>query len=247
MKLKGLSFLLIFLIFFISGPVRAKQGYNPEWAEKFAKIAHEAFKDKDFLKAGEFYEKAYNAGNIKVYLENSITAYLHYSFDCLNEKNYDPAIKYCEKVISMQPNNNDAKEILADIYYSRGSDFYYRGKEYRAKKDLGKSLKYSVLSVQKQKAEELLKKISPEKVGFSCSKPVIKMTSDNNPANRSIYETIELMELKIYGETFEGLSIYQRTCRLEKDVFNRNYQREGVLVRIERLKRKVLPELIGKK
>ncbi len=239
MKLRVFISLLTFCVFFIFGTVEAKSG--AETGKSHAKNAHEAYKDKDYLKAGELYEKAYNSFKLEVYLENSIIAYLHYAFDSLNEKKFDRAIKYCKKVLSLESGNEDAREILSDVYYSRGSDFYYRGKEYQAEKDLRRSLKYSVLSEQKQRARELLSKISGNRGDlFNYSKPFVQKTS---AAAEPMPETLELMELKIYGETFEKLPITRRVSRLEKDVFGRTFGENGLLGRIKSLKERILPEL----
>lgn len=240
MKFRVFIFLLILCFCFV--PASAKAKSDAEAGKSYAKLAHESFKDKDYLKAGKLYEKAYESFKLKIYLENSIIAYLHYAFDALNEKKFDRAIKYCKKVLSLEPDNEDAKEILADVYYSRGSEFYYRGKEYQAEKDLNKSLKYSVLAEQKERAERLLSKISGQRGDlFNISKPFVKKTS---ASAGPIPEMLELMELKIYGETFEKLPMTRRVSRLEKDVFGGVFKENGLLDRIKKLKERVLPELI---
>ncbi len=242
MKSGVLISLLILSMFSIPCANAAQNDNSSKVTGKYAKKAHEAFEDKDFLRAGVYYEKAYRANKNKVYLENSIIAYLRYSFDSLNEKKYEEAIKYCVKVLSLQPNNRDAKEILADIYYSRGTDLYYSGKEGKARKDLEKSLQYSILTEQKQRAKKLLSKISDKRLRSGYSKSYIKKTSGHN----SMPEILELMELKIYGETFEKSSMYERIGKLERDVFGRTYKNNGLIVRMKRLKSKVLPELISR-
>ncbi len=237
MKQRVILYLLVFSIILTPYAHAA-----PSAAKTYAKRAHEAFENKNFQLAGVFYEKAYNEDKNKVYLENSVIAYLRYAFDSLNEKKYEDAIKYCERVLFLEPGNKDAREILSDIYYSRGSSLYYRGDEQKAASDLKKSLKYSILAEQKQRAQKLLSKIS-----VSISEPVFlnpfaKKTSGYDVSS----EALELMELKIYGETFERYSIYERTGRLEKDVFGRTYAGNGLAFRIKNLKARILPENISR-
>ena len=46
-----------------------------------AKIAHDAYIISDFLKAGQYYEKAYNLSKVKVYRDNALVAYTSYAFN----------------------------------------------------------------------------------------------------------------------------------------------------------------------
>ena len=248
MKLGVISFLSVIFAFCISCNSIVYANSASETAGKYAKTAHEAFADRDFLSAGMFYEKAYNTYKADVFLENSITAYLHYAFDCSNEKNFEQAIKYCQKVLSLRPDNKDAREILSDTYYSRGSGFYYRGLPEKAEIDVKKSLEYSMLAEQTLRAKELLYKISGKKDDFSCQTPYIKKTSGNHQPtpDQSVFDDIELMELKIYGESFEKLSMAERVNRLEAEVFEKNDDENGLVTRVENLKTKILPELLSK-
>jgi len=205
-----------------------------------AELAHEAFKDKDFIKAGQYYEQAYNEENVEVYLENAITAYLNYSFDCLNEKDYSECIKYCEKVLLISSTDKNAKEILSDAYYSRSSKYFYRGFKRKSEQDILKSFRYSVLPEQKERAKNFLVKISGKKYSQN---PVAKKVSNRSSAP----ELIEAMELKIYGETFEETSVIDRVGKLEKDVLGRSYSNYSLIERVDNLKKRILPELMGQK
>lgn len=141
-------FVLLGVILMLSLPVKAG-----DLAEK----AHEAYQNKDFQKAGEYYEQAYQNDHDKVHLENALAAYLSYAFDLSNDKEYDQAIKYCEKILGMQPDNTHAKELLCEVYYSRGTDNYYNGLKDKALYDMENSYKYSVCQDQKQRAVEELR------------------------------------------------------------------------------------------
>ena len=129
----------------------------PVNAGDLAEIAHEAYANKDFQKAGEYYEQAYQNDHEKVYLENAIAAYLSYAFDLSNDKHYEQSIKYCEKILGLQPENTHAKELLCEIYYSRGTDYYFSGSKDKALCDMENSIKYSVCQEQTQRAEDELR------------------------------------------------------------------------------------------
>ncbi len=132
----------------------------PAMATDMAEMAHLAYKGKEYRKAGELYEKLYYKEKIDVYLENAQSAYLSHAFNLCNDKEYKKAINCCKKVLLMNPNNKNARELLCDIYYSRGSNYYYEGLKSRALLDFQNSLKYSVLTEQKQRAQKELAKIS---------------------------------------------------------------------------------------
>lgn len=124
----------------------------PAFSFSYSESAHIAYNEKDYLKAGQLYEKAYRKEKISVYLDNAIAAYLSHAFNLSNDKEYIPAIKYCQRVLDLRPNDKNAMELLSDIYYSRGSDYYFRGASEKARNDLEKSLHYSILPEQKQRA-----------------------------------------------------------------------------------------------
>ncbi len=236
-KSKITALFLLLLIVFETLPVYAA---NP--TAYYAKIAHESYDKKDFLKSAQYYEKAYAAEKNKIFMDNAITSYLNYSFDLANEKKYDDSIKYCEKVLSIRSGEKNAKELLSDVYYSKGSDNFYNGDITKAREDFQNSLKYSVLPEQSQKANEALAGLTNPKNQVRSRK--FEPISTSAPA--SMPELLKLMEMKIYGKNHDNLPIMDRVKKLEKDVFNQNYSNESLTSRTDRLKRAVLPELLAK-
>jgi len=238
MKYKIFPIILIFLLInWFSVFFTAAYAVNP--AVQYANIAHEAYDKRELLKAGEYYEKAYAAQKNKVYLDNAVTSYLSHAFDMSNEKKYDEGIKYCQKVFSIQPDNNQAKELLSDIYYTKGLDDYYSGNIEKAGQNLENALKYSVLPEQSQKTNEAIKKLQ----GAAKDKISYKFEPFSTSTSSTISNTIGLLEIKIYGKKQEKLPIMERVSKLEKDVFNQIYDNESLINRINRLKKAVLPEL----
>jgi len=132
----------------------------PAASSSLIQEAHEAYTAKNYQRAGELYEKIYYQDNVYIYLENAQSAYLSYAFNLSNEKEYEKAIQYCHKILLLNPGNIDANELLSEIYYSRGSDNYYKGLKEMARYDFQNSLKHSVLDEQKQRAQKELAKIS---------------------------------------------------------------------------------------
>jgi len=242
MKIKIISMILsIFLIFEVM-PVYAVQDRAGKSTAQTAEMAHKAYVQKDFLKAGQYYEKAYSSEKNQVFLDNSITSYLSYAFNLANEKKYDEAVKYCQKALSLRPSDKNAKELLSDVYYSRSSDNFYSGNIEKAKEDLENSLKYSVFPEQSQRAREGLSQLKNEENNFSSAefRPAKAFTPDSMP------ELVKLIEIKIYGKTQEKLPVTDRIQKLEKDVFNKNYNDESLTLRLDRLKKAILPELAQK-
>ncbi|OGI01357.1 MAG: hypothetical protein A2Y25_02560 [Candidatus Melainabacteria bacterium GWF2_37_15] len=129
----------------------------PATGANYADMAHKAYKNKDYVKAAEYYEQAYQQDKSDVYLDNAIAAYLSHAFNLTNDKEYDQAIKYCEKVLSLKPGYSNAQELLCEIYYSRGTDSYFNGNGEEARIHMEKSLQYSVLPEQKQRALDELR------------------------------------------------------------------------------------------
>lgn len=125
--------------------------------ENYPEKAHELYKKKDYPKAGAFYEKAYKREKIGVYLDNAVAAYLCHAFNLSNDRKYKQAIDYCTKVLSLEPGNNSAKELLSEIYFSRGSDHFFMGYKEKALSDMENSFKYSVLPEQRQRVLQELK------------------------------------------------------------------------------------------
>lgn len=207
-------------------------------SNKYAKIGHDAYKAKDYLKAAQYYEKAYGLTKVKVYKENVDVAYTSYAFALANDKKYDNAIFYAEKVFASAPSNN-VKELLADIYFSRGADFFYAGDVQKAKDDFNQSMKYSVAPDQKERVKDALAKLQ----GVSKGNAVIPKT---NSQGDSIPYMVLLMENKVYGASYKSKSLLDRVNKLEKDSFGKTYEADGLVARIERLKKSLLPEYSSK-
>lgn len=129
----------------------------PVMAINYADKAHDAYEEKQYLKAGELYEKAFESDKNKVYLENAAAAYLTLAFNLSNDKDYEKAIALCEKVLLLRPESTPALELLGEIYYSRGSDYYFNGFSEKARNDMEKALRCSVSPEQKQRVLEELK------------------------------------------------------------------------------------------
>ena len=236
--------LAVLLVFFQAFPASAIQNIPPVSAYQYGTLGHEAYAGNDFLKAGELYEKAYSLQKDKIYKDNAIASYFNYAFDEASKKNYDEAAKYCHKILGIDPNHQNTKELLADIYYTKGSENFYRGNVSIARQDLENSLKYSVFPEQAQKAREGLSMINDPaannlKGDFE--------PSDIKPVNASIPETIpeilNLMEMKTYGETKQKLPLINRIQSLETDIYNINFEGENIASRLERLRKRLLPEL----
>jgi tetratricopeptide (TPR) repeat protein len=236
----GIIFGLIIIIGVFFTGIMPTQGINSY--QTLASQAHKEYEAKNYLKAGELYEKAYQTSKSKVLLDNSIIAYLSYAFDMANDKKYAEAVKYCEKVLSLSPKDKNAKELLSDVYYSRGSDNFYRGFISKAKEDLNLSLNYSVLPEQAQKAREGLSQLSGMEDKKEKPVPQLPILS----VNKSVPELLQLMEMKIYGETHDKLSIIERIRKLEGDVFNKKSEGESIINRVNKLKEAILPEIAMK-
>jgi len=237
MKIKIISLILSIFMFFETLPV-----YAVNSAAQLSETAHKAYIQSNFLESAQYYEKAYSVEKNKVFIDNAITSYLSYAFNLANEKKYDEAIKYCRKVLSLRPAEQNAKELLSDIYYSKSSDSFYSGNIEKAREDLENSLKYSVLPEQAQKAGEGLAQLknSGNQAKTSVFRPA------NVSAPDSIPELVKLIEIKIYGEAQDKLPVTERVKKLEKDVFNKNYNDESLTLRLDRLRKAVLPELAQK-
>lgn len=59
----------------------------------------------------------------------------------------------------------------------------------------------------------------------------------------TIPELLKLMEMKTYGETKDKLPLMKRVQSLEKDVYNKNFNADSIATRLDRLRKKLLPEL----
>jgi tetratricopeptide (TPR) repeat protein len=232
--------ILCSLVILQTSPVLSAQ--NNSAVEQYAEIAHTAYNKSDYLKAAQYYEKAYAIEKNKVFLDNAITAYLSYAFKVADEKQYTNAIKYCQKILSYRATDKNTKELLSDIYLARGSDFLYAGDSEKAKSDFQNALKYSVLPEQAQKAKEGLAELkntvgNKQNAGF---KEVRAYAPEAMP------DVLKLLELKIYGKTQEAAPLLSRIQKLEKDVFNKNYNDDTLVNRLDRIKKAALPELAQK-
>ena len=239
MKTKIISLVLSIFLLFETMPVIAIAHQVRNSPAQLVETAHKAYNRNDFLKAGQYYEKAYSIEKNQVFIDNAITAYSSYAFNLANEKKYDEAIKYCQKVLSLRQSEQNTKELLSDIYYSRSSYNFYNGNPRKAKEDLENSLKYSVLPEQAQKAREGLSQLK-ETGGDLEFKPITTSAPDSMP------ELVKLVEMKIYGKSHDNLPVLERIAKLEKDIFNKNYNDESLTVRLDRLKKAALPELSQK-
>ncbi|MEI8390697.1 MAG: matrixin family metalloprotease [bacterium] len=239
MKTKIISLILSIFLLFETMPVIAVVHQVRNSPAQFVETAHKAYNRNDFLKAGQYYEKAYSVEKNQVFIDNAITAYSSYAFNLANEKKYDEAIKYCQKVLSLRQSEQNTKELLSDIYYSRSSYNFYNGNPQKAKEDLENSLKYSMLPEQAQKAREGLSQLK-ETGGDLEFKPITTSAPDSMP------ELVKLVEMKIYGKSHDNLPVLERIAKLEKDIFNKNYNDESLTVRLDRLKKAALPELAQK-
>jgi tetratricopeptide (TPR) repeat protein len=243
MKSKTLIFLLIFTFLLntnstvvLSQSISSKNSVSQ--ANNYAKAAHEAFDSKNYIKAAENYEKAYKINGIKVYHENSIVAYLSAANNYAGEKDFANAIKYSNKVLSISPNNQSAKELLSEIYYSKGIEYYYTGQLDKAEADINNALKYAVIKDQIDKSKEAITKIKEAKSNGLSPVPQYENSSDD-----SIPETLDKIEKKLYGKANSSVPLLTRVNKLEKESLGKNYDGDGLIVRVDRLKRTILPEL----
>lgn len=240
MKIKILPFILSILLLFHTLPVCAAVNLSAQYAA----TAHSAYEKNDFLKAGEYYEKAYQKEKNKIFLDNAVNSYLNHAFNSANEKKYDETVKYCRKILSINKDNQNAKELLSDIYYTRGSENFCRGNIPKAREDFNNSLKYAVIEEQEEKARKKLAMIDnpADEIdpSFSVIKPSMSYVPDTLP------ELLNLMEMKAYGDIKGKLPLIKRIQELEKDILNETYDKESLIVRSDRLRNRILPELANR-
>ncbi len=237
---KLISIVLLLLLFASSLNINALAANNQEQANKYGKIAHQAYQRRDFKTAGEYYKKAYKEYQMPAFKRNYITAYLSYSFDLANDKKFEESIKYCNRVLEEQPNNTNAKELMADILFTRASDYFYIGDLKAAKQNAQSSLTYATLEEQKQSANELLTQItSAEQSG---QRPVPKYQAQ---PDGSIPDSVSRMEKKLLGHTNDKLALIERIKILETQVIGQNFDQEGLIIRVDRLKRALIPEEVS--
>ncbi len=237
---KLISIALLFLLIANSANVNVLAMDNQEQANEYGNIAHQAYKKRDFKTAGEYYEKAYKEYQIPAFKRNYITAYLSYSFDLANDRKFEDSIKYCNKVLEEQPNNPNAKELMADILLARAADYFYIGNLDAAKQTTQASLTYATLEEQKQSANELLAQI--ESSIKSGQQPVPKYQAQ---PDSSIPDSVNRMETKVFGQANNKLALMDRIKILETQVLGQSFDQEGLIIRVDRLKRALIPEEVS--
>ena len=139
--------------------------------------------------------------------------------------------------MSLRPGDKTAKEALADIYFSRGADYFYTGELEKAKQDLEASSKYSVLKEQIDRVKDGLAKV--DAAMKSDTTPVLKY---NESADASVPEIVSKVEAKIYGKSNDAAPLLDRINKLEKETLGKTYESDGIIIRVDRLKRSILPE-----
>lgn len=202
----------------------------------FAKDGHAAFNQKNYLKAGEHYDKAYQITKTKVYLDNANVAYTSYAFELSNNKEYSKALIYANKVLSRDPQNRNVKILVSDIYFSQGIDYFYAGEFDKAKIEFNKSLNKSVLAEQKTRVQDALDKIKTISSGHAY------LPQENQQQATSIPELINKMELKVNGKANTSKPLIERVNILEKSTLGQTYQNEGLVSRVDRLAKTLLPD-----
>ncbi len=233
----SLAFLMVFLPL---SPLNAQtQSVSTakavETANKFAKTGHELYQKKDYLNSAINYEKAYKTYKTAVFLDNAVTAYLSHSSNLLHDKDYPNAIIYSEKVLSLKPSEKYAKEILSEIYFSRGADYFYTGELEKAKADVEKSIKYAVDADQTERGEDALKKISE-----AVSRKETPTPKYSEVADASISDTLTKVENKLYGTNYNSEPVVSRVNRLENDVLGKSQSEDSLIVRVDKIKKAVL-------
>ena len=249
MRTKSFSIILTVILLLsqtcvFSAPAQKARVSNSTIAtgNKLTQAAHNAYEKRDYLGAGEGYEKAYKLTGYKLYLENAVIAYTSYAYDLTNQKDYNKAVEYCKKVLSLNPKDNNAKELIADVYYAKGSDYFYTGDIQKAKAEFDSSLKYSTNKDQTDKAKEALDRIAQVESKGGTPYPKYENTTDID-----IPAAITAVENKLYGSASESASIIARINKLEKDALGKTYDNDSIIIRTDRLKRTVIPEYISQK
>jgi|GEM_PF-2380817 len=222
------------------GQQTSKQISIIKQSNSYAKAAHDAYGQKNYLKAAENYEKAYQISKTRVYLDNSIVAYLSLASEYANEKDFNNALKYCNKTLFLSPANINAKDLMSDVYYVRGTEYFYTGDVDKARSDVENSLKYSTSKDQTDRAKDGLSKIAAAKESGAIPTPRYEGSRDS-----SIPEMLDKIEKKLYGTSNNNEPLLNRVSKLEKDALGKNYESDGLIVRVDRLKRAVIPELVA--
>ena len=246
MRSKFIGIFLIFIMIFnnIGLTAAAYSANNNEssyksiiTANKYAKIGHDAYDQKQFLKAAQYYEKAYNLSKNKVYQDNFMTAYTSYAYNLAATKDFENALKYGNKLLFIKPNDQNTKELMSEIYYSRSMDYFYNGIPDKARNDLEESLKFSVNKEQTDRAKDALAKID-----IAVRNRQIPAARYQETQNGSVPEIVGDLENKIYGKSTTSAPIQNRISTLEKDTLGKTYDSDSLMLRIERLKRTIYPD-----
>ena len=233
-----LSFTLLFnnvMPMAFSYPAKTSQSIT--LANKYTKIAHDAYDKKQFLKAAQYYEKAYKLNHYKLYQDNELVAYTSYVYMLLANKDYSNALDYGNKLLLMKPNDQNIKELMSEIYYSRSSDYFYTGNLDKAESDLKNSLKFSINKEQADRARDGLSKIDTAAKNGQTPVPKYEKTS-----NGTVPEIVGAIENKIYGSSNNSTPMLNRISKLEKDTLGKTYESDSLIDRVNRLKRTVLPD-----
>jgi len=233
-KIFTLIIICHFTIFTIVMPVYSSNIKNTEQANLLSKQGHEAYLEKDYLKAGELYNQAYKFNKIPLYKENSLTAYSNYLTELANDEKYDEAISFALDLLKKNPENKTFKEILSDVYFLRSSEYFYSEEIEKSRLDSENSMKYSILDEQKNRAVERL-----EQIKMLTQKEFKTYTaSDDN----SIQTSLDLLESKLYKQTFNSLPMLQRVENLEKAALGQVYESDSLIIRIDRLKKALIAQ-----
>jgi predicted Zn-dependent protease len=215
-------------------PVYSENKKNIEQANAISKQGHEAYLNKDYLKAGKLYDQAYKINKIAIYKENSLTAYLNYITELANNEQYDEAISFALELLKNNPENKTLKEILSDVYFSRSSEYFYGEEIEKSRLDSENSMKYSILDEQKNRATERL-----EQIKMLTQKEFKTYTA---PDDNSIQTSLDQLESKLYKQTFNSLPILQRIENLEKAALGQLYTSDSLVIRIDRLKKTLIAQ-----
>ena len=218
---------------------------NKQQAGQLATSAHKAYETKHYQEAAELYEKAYTLDPQKLYFENSITSYKNQVIALANQEKYEEATAYCTKLLAKHPENKEIKELLCDMYYSKGEKYFYSNKLNEAKADLEKSLELAVVPDQKQRAEEDLSKLKTvmSSGGYISSAQNIDPKDSENikKAGISVTEQLNELETNVFGKP-QDKPLLTRLDSLETKILNAHYPDESIVNRINRLNKTLFPE-----
>lgn len=240
--------LILTLIGNIPAYVYAKPpaGVNTSAVNRYADVAHQAYERQDFATAATNYEKAYNLSKEKVFKDNYLAAYTSYAYELANDKKYEESLKICQKVLSINPQDENIKDFMAEVYYMKGSDAFYAGNIAQAKSEFQKAMKFTVSKDQTDKikdgmskADEALKYQGETSPSYSAAeKPQVSTSQPKQTMNSStLADTISEMEQSTYGYADKTSPLKNRISKLEKELLGKTYEKETIAKRTDRLKR----------